>query len=108
MAIVETDLPLADILIETAYGIVAMNSALGSNGVGATEADVSIRFMASLSRGHTYDATHTTKGATFSFWLIGGGASGSYSRTELHSYSRYMENIRMDIHVKFEPLADIA
>ena len=107
MAIVETNLPLADILIETAYGVVAMNSALAPNGIGATEADVSIRFMASLQRGHNYSRADHSAGASFTFWLIGGGGSASYSRTELHSYSRYMENIRMDIHVKFEPLASI-
>ncbi len=108
MAIVETNLPLADILIETGEGIVAMNNALAPNGVGATEADVSIRFMASLQRGFEYSRANHSGGAVFTFWLIGGAGAASYTRTELHVYNRYSENIRMDIHVKFEPLANIS
>ncbi len=108
MAIVETDLPLADILIETGYGIVAMNNALAPNNVGATEATVDMTFMAGLSRGHTYNRANHTTGANFTFWLIGGGGVASYTRTELSLYSRYSENIRIRIAVKFGPLAEIA
>jgi hypothetical protein len=105
--IVQTDLPLADILIETGYGIVAMNNALAANNVGATEANVKIVFMAGLSRGHTYDRTHVNAGAVFSFWLIGGAGAASYTKTELHLYNRYSENIRIEVDIKFEPLAEV-
>lgn len=107
MAIVETDLPLADILIETGYGIAAMNKALAPNNVGATEANVEMTFMASLSRGFSYNRSHTDVGASFTFWLIGGGGSASYTRTELSLYSRYSESIRLRVGVKFEPVANI-
>ena len=108
MAIVETNLPLADILVETGEGIVAMNNALAPNGVGATEANVDLTFMASLQRGFDYSRTNKSGGASFTFWLIGGGGSTSYTRTELHLYSRYSETIRIRVGVKFEPLASIA
>jgi hypothetical protein len=107
MAIVETNLPLADILIETGEGIVAMNNALAPNGVGATEASVELTFMASLQRGFDYSRTNHSGGAVFTFWLIGGAGAATYTRTELHIYNRYSENIRIRINVKFEPLANI-
>jgi hypothetical protein len=108
MAIVETNLPLADILIETGFGIVAMNAALAPNGVGATHATVGIRFMASLQRGFDYSRTNHSGGAVFTFWLIGGAGAASYTRTDLHVYNQYSENIRIDISITFEPLPEVA
>ena len=108
MSIVETNLPLADILVETGMGIVAMNAALEPNNVGATEADVSINFMASLQRGFNYSRTNKSGGAVFTFWLIGGAGAASYTKTELHLYSQYCQYINIRIGVKFRPLANVA
>lgn len=107
MAIVETNLPLADILIETGEGIVAMNNALAPNGVGATDARVKIVFMASLQRGFNYSRTNHSGGAVFTFWLIGGAGAATYTRTELEIYNRYTENIRIEIDIRFQALANI-
>jgi len=104
--IVETNLPLADILIETGMGIVAMNDALEPNNVGATEANVKIVFMASLQRGFDYKRTNKKGGAAFTFWLIGGAGVATYTKTELHIYNKYSQNIRIEIDVKFETLAN--
>lgn len=107
MPIVELDIPLADVLIETGEGIVAMNNALAPNGVGATKAEVGINFMASLSRGFDYKRTNHSGGAVFTFWLIGGAGAASYTRTELHLYHRYTQSIKININITFEPLANI-
>lgn len=106
MAIKEMEIPLQDVLVETGEGIVAMNDALAPNGVGATRASVRLNFMASLSRGHDYSRTNHSGGASFSFWLIGGAGAASYTRTELHAYSRYHERINIRIDVTFEPLPE--
>lgn len=106
MAIQELDIPLQDVLVETGEGIIAMNNALEPNGVGATEASVSMNFMASLSRGHDYKRTDHSGGAAFTFWLLGGAGAGSYTRTELHAWNNYHENIRINIDITFEPLPE--
>jgi hypothetical protein len=106
MAIKEQEIPLADVLIETGMGIVAMNDALAENGVGATQASVKINFMASLSRGFDYKRENHSGGGAFTFWLIGGAGVGSYTRTELHQYSNYHEEINIEIDITFEPLPD--
>ncbi len=108
MPIVETDLPLADILIETGEGIVAMNDALAPNGVGATRATVAINFMASLSRGFDYSRQNHRGGAIFTFWLIGGAGAATYTRTDLHAYHSYSETINIKIDVTFEPRPSVA
>ena len=72
-----------------------MNNALAPNGVGATEASVELTFMASLQRGFDYSRTNHSGGAVFTFWLIGGAGAATYTRTELHIYNRYSENIRI-------------
>jgi hypothetical protein len=107
MAIVQTNLPLADILIETGLGIRAMNNALAANNVGATSADVSINFVASLQEGFNYsDHTHAAGGA-FTFWLIGGAGAGFYRNTELNIYRRYAEEITISVTVHFEVLPTV-
>lgn len=106
MAIKELDIPLQDVFVETGEGIVAMNDALKPNGVGATKSSVSINFMASLSRGHSYSRENHSGGAVFTFWLIGGAGAASYNRTELHAYSRYHEQININIDITFEPLPE--
>lgn len=106
MAIKELDIPLQDVLVETGEGIIAMNDALEPNGVGATQASVKINFMASLSRGHDYKRTNHSGGAAFTFWLIGGAGAASYTRTELHAYSKYHEQINIEVDITFEPLPE--
>lgn len=104
MAIVQTNLPLADILIETGIGIKAMNEALETNNVGATSANVAIKFCASLQQGFDY-ASHThTAGGAFTFWFIGGAATGWYRNTELHLYRRYAEYMAITVDIHFEVL----
>jgi len=107
MAIVELDIPLADVLTETGMGIVAMNDALAPNNVGATEADVSISFMASLSRGFDYSRVNHKGGAVFTFWLIGGAGAATYTKTELHIYYQYTQTINITINIKFRSLVNV-
>jgi hypothetical protein len=104
MAIVQTHLPLADILIETGIGIHAMNSALAANHVGATNADVAIRFCASLREGFDYSQHNHSAGGVFTFWFIGGAGAGWYNNTELNIYRNYAEYISITVNVHFEVL----
>jgi hypothetical protein len=108
MPIMQMNVPLADVLIETGIGIYAMNTALAPNNVGATSASVKIRFVASLQAGFDYqDHTHAAGGA-FTFWFIGGAAAGWYRNTELHLYRRYAEYISIEVNVNFEMLPAVA
>ncbi len=107
MAIVQTSMPLADILIETGIGISAMNNALATNNVGATSAEVAIKFCASLDTGFDYKSHNHSAGGAFTFWLIGGAAAGWYRNTELHLYRQYSESITISVNIHFEPLPDI-
>ena len=104
MALMQTNLPLADILIETGIGIYAMNKALETNNVGATSADVAIRFCASLQEGFDYKSHTHTAGGAFTFWFIGGAGAGWYRNTELHLYRNYSEYISISVNVHFEAL----
>ncbi|MEF8852727.1 MAG: hypothetical protein V5A28_09960 [Haloarculaceae archaeon] len=108
MTIKEMEIPLQDVLEETAWGIENMNTALEQDdaNLSATEASVNMKFMASLSRGHTYTRENHTAGGAFTFWLIGGAGGGSYTKTELRTYSNYSEQISIEIDVTFEPLAE--
>lgn len=108
MTIQELNIPLQDVLEETAWGIANMNTALENDdaNLSATEASVNINFMASMSRGHDYTRTNHSGGAVFTFWLIGGAGAASYTKTELRTYSRYSEQIKIEIDVTFEPLAE--
>ncbi|MCL4251519.1 MAG: hypothetical protein KJ065_25430 [Anaerolineae bacterium] len=104
MAIVQMNVPLADVLIETGLGIHHMNTALAANNVGATSATVKFLFVASFQEGFDYkDHSHSAGGA-FTFWFIGGAAAGWYRNTELHLYRNYAEYIRMEVEVNFELL----
>jgi len=108
MAIVQTNLPLADILIETGIGIRAMNNALAVNNVGATNADVAITFCASLQEGFNYaDHSHSAGGA-FTFWFIGGAAAGWYRNTELEIYRKYTESICIRVSIHFEIIPTVS
>jgi len=107
MAIVQTNLPLADILIETGIGIRAMNSALAANNVGATSADVAIKFCASLQQGFDYAQHNHAAGGAFTFWFIGGAGGGWYQNTELHLYRRYAEYMSITVNVHFEVLPTV-
>ena len=104
MAIKQMNVPLADVLIETGLGIHVMNNALSANNVGATSATVKFLFVASFAEGFDYVNHTNEKGCSFSFWFIGGGASGWSRSTELHMYRRYAEYIRMEVEVNFELL----
>lgn len=108
MAIQELDIPLQDVLEETAWGIENMNRALENDdaNLSATEASVNINFMASLSRSHEYTRTNHSGGAAFTFWLIGGAGAASYTKTELRTYARYSEHINIEIDVTFESIAE--
>ena len=108
MALVQTNLPLADILIETAWGIKYMNAALEANNVGATSADVAVKFCASLQQGFDYQDHSHTAGGAFTFWFIGGAAAGWYRNTELHLYRRYAEYMSITVDVHFEVLPTTA
>ncbi|MBA7485772.1 hypothetical protein ES707_21323 [subsurface metagenome] len=107
MALVQTNLPLADILIEAGIGIWTMNTVLADNNVGATSANVAIKFCASLQEGFNYSNHSGSAGASFSFWFIGGGASGWYQSTELHLYRRYAEYMSITVDVHFEVLPTV-
>lgn len=108
MTIKEMEIPLQDVLEETAWGIENMNRALERDdaNLSATEASVNMNFMASLSRGHNYTRESHSAGGAFTFWLIGGAGAGSYTKTELRTYYQYSERINIEIDVKFEPLAE--
>lgn len=108
MAIEEMEIPLQDVLEETAYGIEQMNRSLEKDdaNLSATEASVAMNFMASLSRGHNYKRESHTAGGAFTFWLIGGAGAGNYTKTELNSYYKYSERINIEIDVTFEPLVE--
>lgn len=64
MTIKEMEIPLQDVLEETAYGIEQMNRSLEKDdaNLSATEASGAMNFMASLSRGHTYTRESHTAG----------------------------------------------
>ena len=104
MAIMQMNVPLADVLIETGIGIRYMNNALAANNVGATSASVKFMFVASFQEGFSYSEHNHDSGGSFTFWFIGGGASGWSKNTELHLYRKYAEYIRMEVEVNFEIL----
>jgi len=109
--IVQMQVPLADVLTETAAGIVEMNNALKSNRVGATEATVDLTFMASLSSGYEYRReNHFASGAAeFSFWVFTASTSGwgSYSSSAFQAYAHFAESIRLRVVIKFEQIPEI-
>lgn len=107
MAIKQMNVPLADVLIETGLGILAMNTALAANNVGATSANVKFLFVASFQDGFDYSVHSHSAGGAFTFWFIGGAGSGWYKNTELHLYRSYAEYIRMEVQVNFEILPEI-
>jgi hypothetical protein len=107
MAIKQMNVPLADVLIETGIGIVAMNNALAVNNVGATRATVKLLFVASLQDGFDYQSHTHSAGGAFTFWFIGGAGAGWYRNTELHIYRSYAEYIRIEVEVNFEVLPEI-
>ncbi len=102
MTIVQMNVPLADVLIEAAYGFGFMNDQLRSSGVQSTRVEVAIKFVASMQAGFDYTDHTKEKGGSFSFWILGGSAAGWYTNTELHIYRRYAEYISMEIKAVFE------
>ena len=108
MSIVQMNVPLSDVLVETGRGIVAMNNALAPNNVGATSASVKFMFVASFQEGFDYSSHTHAAGGAFTFWFIGGAAAGWYRNTELHIYRKYAEYIRMEVEINFEMLPTVA
>lgn len=102
MPIVQMDVPLADVLIEAAYGFKYMNDSLRPSGVQSTKVEVAIKFVASLKEGFDYEKHTHTAGGMFSFWLLGGAGAGWYTNTELHIYRQYAEHISIEIKALFE------
>jgi hypothetical protein len=107
MAIMQMNVPLADVLIETGIGIHYMNTYLAANNVGATSASVKFLFVASFQEGFVYDSHTHEAGGAFTFWFIGGAGAGWYRNTELHMYRNYAEYIRMEVEVNFELLPEV-
>lgn len=106
MPIVQMNVPLADVLIEAAYGFGYMNSQLRSAGVQSTRVEVGIKFVASLQEGFDYKSHTHTAGGIFSFWILGGAGAGWYTNTELHIYRQYAEYISMEIKAVFEAVPE--
>ena len=102
MPIVQMNVPLADVLIESAIGFGYMNNRLRSSGVQSTKVEVAIKFVASMQAGFDYESHTHTAGGAFSFWILGGAAAGWYTNTELHLYRHYAEYISMEIKATFE------
>lgn len=108
MALVQMDVPLADVLIETGIGIRAMNYALGENNVGATSASVKIRFVASFVEGNSFSShNYSSKGAKLRFLFFGGASTKHQRTTDYYSYRRLSEHIFIDVSVNFETLPDV-
>lgn len=107
MPIVQMNVPLADVLIEAAYGFGYMNSRLRPSGVQSTRVEVAIKFVASLQQGFNYSEHNHDAGGAFSFWLLGGAGAGWYSNTELHIYRQYAESISIEIRALFEAVPQV-